>query len=200
MFASADKGVFVLRITVTAVLLVVATGASVALLAIIGLLPAPRPGGPWAVAGELLSPLDGLPLDSQLAAGAGAFLAGLLALLGVIRLFERPHAESVWHLLDGNDRGVVVMDSLGVATIATQAALRTDGVVDAQTTVRGRGLSSVRLRVHVGLYPSAPVKSTGQAVRQAVHEAVENMAGLTVHNVVVKAHVLEPDDLVRVLR
>ncbi len=104
------------------------------------------------------------------------------------------------HMLVADEQGFVVIDSRGIATVATQAALSTQNVVDAQVHVQGNGNSAVRLRANVGVHSGANIKQAGTETRERVRDAVEELVGIDVNDVRVNVHVLKPDDLARLLR
>jgi len=125
-----------------------------------------------------------------------AVISGMLFITLVLKQFSNTD-RSGWHVLNSDDRGFIVLDTRGIASIAEQAALSAHGVIEANVLVRGRHSSPVRLRVDIGIYPGANVKQSAFEARGAVIETVETMVGIDVQDVVVKAHVVSPDVLIR---
>lgn len=128
-----------------------------------------------------------------------AVVIGLLFLVLMFRSFAPQKREHGLHLLQSDERGFVLLDSRGIATIAEHAALAISGVADVSVQVRGSGTAPVRLRVEIGVVPGAGVKQAGLDTRDAVREAVEHLAGIDVKDITVRAHVLEPEALTRIL-
>ncbi len=148
----------------------------------------------------LLSFLDGLDWPSRLGVAAFAAIVGMLSITILFRLFAKQIASADLHILDADDRGIVVVDSRGISTIAAQAAMSAHGVVDVQVSTKGTGTTPVRLRVDAAVYPGANVKRAGSEVREAVREAVETLVGIGVRDVSVKAHVIETDALASLIK
>ena len=92
-----------------------------------------------------------------------------------------------------------MVDSRGIATDRRTGAASAHGVIEAQVQVRGSGTSPVQLRADVGVYPGADVKRAGSETRQTVRDAVDRLVGLKVSDVTVAVHVLETDELTRLL-
>ncbi len=128
-----------------------------------------------------------------------AVVVGLLFLVLMFRSFAPKRRENGIHLLQSDERGFVLLDSRGIATIAEHAAMAVPGVVDVHVRVRGSGTSPVRLRVEMGIVPGAAVKQSGIDAQGAVRDAVERLAGIDVKDVTIRAHVLEPEALTRIL-
>ena len=128
----------------------------------------------------------------------GATLA-LTALIALARGTWRT-ADVRRHVLVSDELGFVFVDTQGVEAVACAAALRAPGVVEADVEAHGAGGSPVRLAAFVGVHPGASIEVAGRSARTLVRQAVEELVGLRVSDVVVSVHVLSPEDLGRVLR
>ncbi len=157
---------------------------------------------------NLLSPVDGVLskitaadlLDRALVAGASA-LIGVAALALLVRVPSggAPRAPGK-HVLQADDKGLVVIGSESVETVAVETAIRTPGVLDATVRVRGRPSGPIRLHVRVDVLPGSEVKLLGPRVQESVHRSVEDLVGLPVRDANVEVHVLDADELSRVVR
>ena len=99
------------------------------------------------------------------------------------------------HVVTADDAGLVVISSAGIASLVTHAVLRTQGVVDAEVTVKGRGAAPIGIRVDTVTRAGSDVDGTGKAVRDAARAAAEKLGGLEVADVVVSLEVLSPEDM-----
>jgi uncharacterized alkaline shock family protein YloU len=156
--------------------------------------------GSWPYAQSVLSFLDGLDWTSRLSVAAVSVLVGMLSITILFRLFTKPETPAELHILDADDRGIVVVDSRGISTIAAQAAMSAHGVVDVHVSTKGTGTTPVRLRVDAAVYPGANVKRAASEVREAVREAVETLVGIGVRDVSVNAHVIQTDALASLIK
>lgn len=195
-----SRSAFVYRVIIGAFFLSVSGGAAILLLFAVQAIEPGQIFGDWPFAQNVLSFLDGLDWPSRLGVAAGSTIFGILSVTIIFRLFARPTASAALHILDADDRGIVVVDSRGISTIAAQAAMSAHGVVDVQVSTKGTGTTPVRLRVDAAVYPGANVKRAGSEVREAVREAVENLVGIGVRDVTVKAHVIETDALANLIK
>ncbi|MFC1641930.1 hypothetical protein ACFL5O_04470 [Myxococcota bacterium] len=152
--------------------------------------------GPLA---ELLDALiQALAPGVRMAMAALAVAVGALSLALLIRLFK-PSRSATRHVLIADELGFVLVDSRGVEAVASAAALRAPGVVDVEVYARGAGSSPVRLAAVVGVHPGASIEEAGRAVRGLAKNAVENLIGLRVSDVIVDVQVLSADELSRAL-
>lgn len=148
---------------------------------------------------ELLDALMQAPAPGvRMVVAALAVAAGGLSLALLIRLFK-PSRTATRHVLIADELGFVLVDSRGVETVASAAALRAPGVVDVDVYARGAGSSPVRLAAVVGVHPGASIQEAGRAVRSLAKNAVENLIGLRVSDVIVDVQVLNADELSRAL-
>jgi hypothetical protein len=137
---------------------------------------------------------------TRLAFGAGAPVVGLLALVVTTRAFGgRKRGDLAVHILDSDDRGFVVVDSRGIAIVAEEAAHTAPGVVAAHVGVEPRGAKRVKLHVEIDVYPGANVKEAGNEARDRARKAVEELVGVDVGAITASTHVLEPEEMARVL-
>jgi hypothetical protein len=147
-----------------------------------------------------LAELATAPLGTRAAVCAGAPIAGLLLLgLTTRAVGGRGRGTMSMHVLDSDDRGFVVVDSRGIAIVAEEAAHTAPGVVDVEVEVRARSSRQVTLRLQIDVYPGANVKQAGNEARERARAAVEELVGVEVTEVSASTHVLEPDEMARVL-
>ncbi len=182
-------------------ILAVVLGSAVVFLVAAGWVDPGRLLGDWALGHELLDFAQRAEGPRQLWVAGGALLIGVLAL--VLLLYPRSplrRGSASMHLLSMDERGFVVVDSQGIASVAAQAAASVQGVLEADADVRGTGMSPVRLQVLVGVLPGTGVKQIGDQVREAVREAVETLVGVQVRDVSARVEILEPEALHRVLQ
>lgn len=99
-----------------------------------------------------------------------------------------------------DERGVVLVDTRGICTIAETAVLRTGGLLDADVRVHARPPSPLRIRVKALAFSSIDLKQAGETARRHVRESVEQMVGLEVGEVVVSIEVLAPGEFGRGLQ
>jgi hypothetical protein len=149
---------------------------------------------------NVFSFMDGLDWGERLGVAAVACIAGLISITIIFRLFSTPTTSTSVHILDIDERGIVVVDSSGISTIATQAALSAHGVVDARVFTKGASSAPLRLKVDVAVYPGANVKRAGSEVREAIREAVETLVGIDVGDIAVNAHIIKTDALVGLIK
>jgi uncharacterized alkaline shock family protein YloU len=156
--------------------------------------------GNWSYPQALFSFLEGQGWLSRLGIAAVSGIIGMLSIVILIRLFTRPAPVATLHIVDADDRGIVVVDSRGISTIASHAAMSAHGVVDVQVFTRGSGSEPIMLKINAAVYPGANIKRAGIEVRESVREAVESLVGIKVREVAVKAHVIETDAIGSLLR
>jgi len=153
-------------------------------------------------AGPLGEPLDAVvaALTSSDRLGVAAFCAAAaaLSLALLIRIF-RPYRAATHHVVVADEYGFVLVDSHGVEAVASAAALRAPGVVDADVRANGSGTSPVRLAAVIGVHPGASLEEAGRAARELARNAVERLVGLHVSDVTVDVQVLDPEELGRAL-
>ncbi len=182
-------------------LLVVGLAAAGALLFLAGLGAIAPQGvlgdGSWGQRGaEILADMS---LQTRVATTAVAGVASILTLTLLARSWRPSQPATALHMLDVDDRGVVVVDSRGIAVIARQAALSAHGVVDAEVSVRGSGTDPISVQVEIDVYPGSNIKRAGTEVRAMVAKSIDELVGLTVQDVMVRAQVIESNALSRVL-
>jgi hypothetical protein len=151
-----------------------------------------------AVDGWLTS-LVALPLAGRVGAAAASIVLGLLSLSLFFRgigITRRPRSI---HILTADDKGLVVVDSHGIAVVAEAAATSAHGVMAAEVEVIPRGAQQVKLRLDVDVYPGANVKRAGTEARDACKDAVEKLVGVEVVGITATTHVLEPEEMARVM-
>jgi len=180
-------------------LLLVAIAAATVFLLALGLLPASSVVAVFAPLGDVLGAIAGSTFsDRALAAGAAA-VVGVAALVLMARApRELPQAPAK-HILQADEKGLVVIAARSVETVAVQTVLRQPGVVDARVRVKGRPSGPVRLRIEVDVLPGADVKRLGSRIQDAGRTCVEDLVGLTVRDANVEVRVLDPEDLAEVM-
>jgi hypothetical protein len=147
-----------------------------------------------------LTDLAQAPLAIRAGFAAGSSVVGLLSLMIAMRAFgPRRRGRESMHILESDDRGFVVVDSRGIAIVAEEAAHTTPGVVAAEVEVFPRGAKGVKLRVEIDVYPGANIKQAGTEARERARKAVEELVGVEVGAVTASTHVLEPEEMARVL-
>jgi hypothetical protein len=188
------------RLFLSLLLLALATGSAVVFLASFDLVDAGRLL-PKAVEHELEGSAAGWS-TARVALALGSLLVGLLCLGLFFRSLGgagRSRAAGALHVLVSDDRGLVLVESRGVAAVATAAVLRTQGLVDAKVGVSGSGVSPVRLQVRAWARPGIDLKRAGDEARRRATEAVETLVGLEVQDATVRLEVLSIDQLVRIV-
>lgn len=150
---------------------------------------------------DWLAELHTAPLGTRAAICAGAPIAGLILLGVTTRMVGKPGrgGSMSMHVLDSDDRGFVVVDSRGIAIVAEEAAHSAPGVVDVVVDVTARSSRQVILRLKLDVFPGANVKQAGNEARELARAAVEELVGVEVTEVSATTHVLEPDEMARVL-
>ena len=151
---------------------------------------------PWGVASQLVGFAGAAEGVHRVLLIAGAAVAGPIAVSWLIRQL-RPDATSTRHVLLADEDGFVLVDSQGIESIASGAALRAPGVVEVDDEAYGSGSSPVSIQALVGIHPGASVEAAGRVVRENTRAAVEQLVGLRVSDVTVDVRVLEPDELGR---
>lgn len=156
-----------------------------------GHLPALFPGDP-------AEQLQALAPSQRLAIAIGAVVVGIgvsMLLLGSrSRGHRKEQAARGVHVVDRNDRGLVLVSGSGVDTVARAAAVRVPGVLDAEIRSRGSGSSSTSLRVRAWVLAGSNARQAGEEMRSGVAEAVERLVGIEVGTVNVEMQIVEPED------
>ena len=98
-----------------------------------------------------------------------------------------------------DERGLVFVDRKGIATVAATVALRVSGVVDVEVDVEGAGSSPVRLHLRCWVHAGAPLSEIGAQVRDKVSQAIPELVGLEVQDVLVELIVVPLEELSRVI-
>jgi len=180
-------------------LLVLAVVSAMAFLLALGLIPSPAVLAAVARVGEVLGGIGTLAfLDRALIAAAGAIL-GVAALSLMARRPRLLQQGAGIHVLQADEKGLVVIGSASVETVAAQTALQSAGVLNARVKVRGRPSGPVRLQIHLDVLPGTEVKHLGPRVQDAVRRSVEDLVGLKVRDANVEVHVMDLDDLAGVM-
>ena len=180
-------------------LLVLALVSAIAFLVALGLIPPPAVLAAVARVGEAVSRVGTLDLLDRALIAAAAAILGVAALSFLARRSRLVEQSAGIHVLQADEKGLVVIGSASVESVATQTALRAAGVLDARVSVRGRPTGPVRLRIDVDVLPGGEVKRLGPRVQDAVRQSMEDLVGLTVRDVNVEVHVMDLDDLTGVM-
>lgn len=152
--------------------------------------------------------LERVLLFQMLPAGVGrplaAVVSGAVGLLSVLVLLRRltggssrPEAR---HVLVADERGFVMVEKRGIATVASSALKRIPGIIDANVQVIGGGAAPVRLAIRVWIHAGAKLAEVGDEARKKATEAVENLVGLDVHDVLVRVEVVPLEELDRLIK
>lgn len=131
----------------------------------------------------------------RVAVAIGSALLGLGTTLMALRRHAGPPAGPGLHVLSTDERGCVVVQTPAIATLVEAAVLRTPGVVGARARIRGHGTGPVRLRVDAQVLGGTELPRAGDSVREAARRAAVQLAGIDVHDVVVRLDVLRPDQV-----
>lgn len=200
--AGRPQGFVVDRIIVGILLLITAIGAAAVFLAALGLfrladvLPEAGPALEDAVL------MRSLPMGlGRVAAGASAAVIGLLAIVLLLRRIVPTASRKATdhHVLSADDLGLVLIDKRGVSAVAEAAVERVPGVVQVNVRVLGGGTSAVRLVAQTWAHTGADLRRLGDEAREQARQAVEQLVGLDVHDVLVRLHVVPMEDLDRVV-
>ena len=185
------------RVLVTLVLLAVAIAATGVFLVSSRLLSAQQLLPYYGLQQQLLGWIERLSGLQRIGVAGGALAVGVIALAWLLRGFSRERSSAGRHVLSADERGFVIVDAAGVASVAEAAALRAQGVLDAVARVRGAGAAPIHLSLLVAVHHGTNIREAGEAVRQRATEAVEQLVGLKVRETVVQVDVLSLDQLDR---
>lgn len=175
-----------------------AVSAMVAVISL-GLLTPTQLASEWAVSRDILRMLGELSWVERLGLAGGASVIGIGSAVAFLYAVTPKRRGAAFHMLSVDDQGIVAIDTRGIATIAVEAAMNVRGVVDAEVSVRGRATTPVRLKVDIAVFPGTMIKDVGIDVRALVRSAVEELVGVQVGDVTVKAHVLDGGALSRMM-
>lgn len=186
---------------VTLLAVAIAAAAAVVFLVAVGLVDSARIIPNPDLRAALLGFADSGTALSRVAVAAGAAVVGLISLaLARGRLFPgAPAAPAARHIVSADDKGVVMVTTAGIATVAESAALRAPGVVRAHARVSGRGSAPVRLHIRVQCFGSADLKRAGREARELASDAVQRLVGIDVTDTNVELIVIPPEEAARVL-
>ena len=125
-----------------------------------------------------------------------AALVGLIA-LSLLVARQRLPAERMpaCHVVQSDDKGLVLIGAESVESVASQTALRVAGVLDARARVRGRATGPIRLKLRVDVLPGTDVKRIGPRVQDSVMRSVQEGVGLDVRDAVVEVRVVDLEQL-----
>lgn len=193
----AGSGIADRLIAALALLVVAATGVLVFLLSLRVVSPAQLSGG-WAPAEQLFripTQLSGWSAVATVAVSVVTAVGALSLLVGRLtgsggQVFSAGH-----HVVDSDDLGFVLVETAGVASIVERAVLGVGGVADCVAQIRGTGSSPVRVILHIGVQPRTAIQRAGAQARETAKQAIEQLVGLEVRDVHVKAHVMDADEL-----
>lgn len=188
------------RLGSSVLLLALAAVAAAVFLVALDLLAVSAVIGVFAPVGNLLGLVTSAGvMDRALVAGAAAVVS-VAALALLVRAPRTVARNAAYHILQSDEKGLVVVGSESVETVAVQTAVMTAGVLNARVKVRGRASGPVRLNVRVEVLPGADVKRIGPRVQESVCSNVEELVGLTVRDANVEVHVMDPDDIRGLMR
>jgi len=190
------------RIVVALLLLCIALLAAGVFLAALGLISPSRLMPGWGKDIEQVIFLPQLPHGlGRLVAGSTAAVVGLVAVMLLLRriLPGAARGATQHHILSADDHGLVLVDKKGICTVAEAAVQKVGGVVDVKVRVLGQGTSAVRLVVQTWVHAGAELRRVGEEGAEKAREAVEQLVGLDVYDVVVRIHVVPLEALDRVV-
>jgi uncharacterized alkaline shock family protein YloU len=190
------------RLVTSLLLLLVAAASAFVLLAALGLVSANISTPFGFTLSEYLRFDDDPDGLMRISVGAGAALVGLLSVALLIRRLSGAGGmaqPSYSHVLVADEQGLVRVDTRGICTVATTAAARTQGVMEARVQVASREGEPLRLRLSVWVSAAAEVGRTGDEARKRASEAVERLVGLEVNQVVVDVQVVPLSQVGRML-
>ena len=197
--SNGDSGLHLGRLIYRLLLVLIGVGAAMIFLLAIG--TAQPEQLPWGAQLAQLTAIPSLPAPAQKPLSAAiALLTGLVAFGLLLRgLRAGPSAAGARHVLISDEKGFVVVEKRGIATVAISAVKRISGVVDAHVEVLGGGAAPVRLVIRASIHAGAELKTTGDLARQRAKEAVERLVGLEVLDVLVKVEVVPLEELDRIV-
>lgn len=186
------------RLVVTVLLVIFASTAATVLLLALGLLPPSAVVSVFAPIGDVLRSVPAADVaDRGLIAGAAALL-GVCALALIAWAPRAIRRRMVRHVLDVDEKGLIVIGTESVETVALISAIKSAGVLDARVSVSGRSTGPVRVAIRVDALPGTDLKQLGADVRDTVRRNVEQLVGLQVSDARVEVQVAEFEDLIEV--
>jgi hypothetical protein len=187
------------RLVAGLVLLVVAAAAAVVFLAALDAIDTDG----WHLFGISFSDLLRLDQDpfsvGRLGLAAGALVLGVAALVALFAGVAGGRGAHHLHVLVADERGMVVMDTRGICTVASAAILRTPGVVDTRVRVLGQGATPVRLLITARISAAANQRQVADEARLKAIDAVERLVGVEVKEARVRVDVVPLEELGRML-
>lgn len=169
-------------------------------LMLVGLITPAQAVAGWPFGQELLSLFVEQSWTRRLVLMFAALTIGVFSIVIIEQMFRPGKPDKRLHLLEADEKGIVAVDSRGISTVAECAVMSVRGVLDTEVRVSGAPLAPVRLKVELALLPGTNVKQTGVAVKERVRETVEDVVGISVKDVTVRAHIVVPDRLSGALR
>lgn len=180
-------------------LLVCAMASAMLFLLALGLLPPSAILAAAARGGEALSRVGSLAFVDRAVVAAAAAVLSVVALSLLARGPRLLRRSAGIHVLQADEKGLVVIGSASVETVAAQTALQSPGVLNARVSVSGRPSGPVGLQIHLDVLPGTDVKRLGPRIQDEVRRSVEDLVGLTVRDANVEVHVMDLDDLAGVM-
>jgi hypothetical protein len=179
------------RVLVTLALFLGAIAAATLFLIAAGILPAHE-----VIADELMRQrMLGFAIGRYRVAVAGVSgLAGLGLTLLMVRRFSAPRTASLGrasgYIVLDDARGFVVVEPDAIAALAGSSLRRISGIADRDIRVSGPTTGPVRLHVRAVAINGIDLKRLGERIRQSTRQAVEELAGLEVQDVIVRLDVV----------
>lgn len=136
---------------------------------------------------------------ARLAVAVAAALVGLIALRLLYRRIVPPATQRVGgsHVLIADDKGIVEVEERGICTVAAEAVLRVNGVLEVEVETRGTGAGPIMLNITVWMHAAAEMKDASDAILHQAVTAVETLIGLEVYDSKVSVKVVPLEEMGR---
>ena len=121
---------------------------------------------------------------ARMGVAALAALVGLIALRLLYRRIVPPTTQRFGgsHVLIADDKGIVEVEERGICTVAAEAVLRVNGVLEVEVETRGTGAGPIMLNITAWMHAAAEMKDASDAILHQAVTAVETLIGLEVYD------------------
>lgn len=136
---------------------------------------------------------------ARMGVAAAAAVVGLIALRLLYRRIVPPATQRVGgsHVLVSDDKGIVEVEERGICTVAAEAALRVNGVLEVEVETIGMGSGAINLNITVWMHAAAEMRDISDGIRHQAVSAVETLIGLEVNDARVSIKVVPLDEMNR---
>lgn len=136
---------------------------------------------------------------ARMGVAAAAALVGLIALRLLYRRIVPPTTQRVGgsHVLVADDKGIVEVEERGICTVAAEAALRVNGVLEVEVETIGMGSGAINLNITVWMHAAAEMRDISDGIRHQAVSAVETLIGLEVNDARVSIKVVPLEEMNR---